>query len=57
MEPIEVIRLINYALAIVFFVCYAYQIFYIAVPFFRRDKPHGQPALDPESVLISAPMR
>ena len=54
MEPIEVIRLINYALAIVFFVCYAYQIFYIAVPFFRRDKPHGQPALHRYAVLISA---
>lgn len=54
MEPIEVIRLINYALAIVFFACYAYQIFYIAVPFFRRDKPHGQPALHRYAVLISA---
>ena len=54
MEPIEVIRLINYALAIVFFVCYAYQIFYIAVPFFHRDKPHGQPALHRYAVLISA---
>lgn len=54
MEPIELIRIVNYAIAIIFFACYAYQLVYLAVPLLKRDKPHGKPSLHRYAVLISA---
>ena len=54
MEPIELIRIVNYAIALVFLGCYAYQLLYILVPFVRRDKPHQPTKRHRYAVLISA---
>ena len=35
----ETIRLINYAITALFFLCYAYQFLYIPVSLLRRPKP------------------
>ena len=40
MEPIELFRIVDYAIALIFLGCCAYQLLYILVPFVRRDKPH-----------------
>ena len=45
---------INMALGIIFLVCYLYQFFYIAVPFFLKDKPHKPAVPHRFGVLISA---
>ena len=54
MEPIEVIRILNFSLAVLFVLCYAYQFLYLAVPFLKKDKPHGPAKLHRYAVLISA---
>lgn len=54
MEPIEIVRLINFAIALCFALCYSYQFLYIAVPFFKRDKPLCKGALQRYAVLIAA---
>ena len=43
MEPIEIIRIINFTLAALFVICYAYQFVYLAIPFLKKDKPHRPP--------------
>ena len=48
------INIINNVIAALFFVCYAYQIFYLFVPIFKRKKPSGSPAMHRFAVLISA---
>ena len=54
MELIETIRLINYGIAVLFFLCYFYQFVYIPVPFLKRDKPHKAETLHRYAVLICA---
>ena len=54
MEPIEFIRILNFGLAAIFVICYAYQFLYLAVPFLKKDKPHGPTTLHRYAVLISA---
>ncbi len=54
MQPIAIIRIINFALAAVFAVCYSYQFFYLAVPFFKKDKPHAPVRRSRFAVLICA---
>ena len=54
MEPIEIIRIINFTLAALFVICYAYQFVYLAIPFLKKDKPHRPAALHRYAVLISA---
>lgn len=54
MEPIEIIRIVNFVLGVLFTVCYSYQFFYLAVPFFKKDKPHAPVRLHRYAVLICA---
>ncbi len=54
MEPIEVIRIVNFVLAVLFAACYSYQFFYLAVPFVKKDKPHTPAKLHRYAVLICA---
>ena len=48
------VRLINMILGTMFLLCYSYQIFYICVPFLKKDKPHKESKLHKYAVLISA---
>ena len=50
----DAVRTINYILAVVFFICYAYQAFYMLVPFIIKPKPHRAAAAHNFAVLISA---
>ena len=51
----EVIRLLNFILSVIFTICYAYQYIYIAIPFFVREKPTVRPVIPHRyAVLISA---
>ena len=50
----ETIKIINFIIGIVFFVCYSYQFFYILIPFVKKEKPHKNTELHRYAVLISA---
>lgn len=50
----ETIKVINFIIGIVFFVCYSYQFFYILIPFVKKEKPHKKTELHRYAVLISA---
>lgn len=50
----EFIADFNIAVCIFFFVCYAYQVVYIAIPFIKKDKPHKEAKNHRFAVLISA---
>lgn len=54
----KVISYINYLIALVFFLCYSYQVLYIAVPFIKEQKPYGkadeETRLHRYAVLIAA---
>lgn len=50
----EMIKVINFSFALLFALCYAYQFVYLAVPLFKRDKPHGAVRRHRYAVLISA---
>lgn len=50
----ETIKLINFIIATVFFVCYSYQFAYILVPYLKKEKPHEPAELHRYAVLISA---
>ncbi len=50
----ELIKLVNFCIAIVFTICYAYQYVYIFVPFFKKDKTCTNASLHKYAVLISA---
>ena len=50
----ETIKLINFIIATVFFVCYSYQFAYILVPYLKKEKPHKPAELHRSAVLISA---
>lgn len=50
----KIISFINYIAAVIFFVCYSYQLLYIAVPFFRKNKPIENMKMHRFAVLIAA---
>lgn len=50
----ETIKLINYIIAVLFTVCYAYQCLYIPVALFSRPKKHAEPKKNRFAVLICA---
>jgi len=50
----ETLRYINFAVSVLFFVCYAYQFFYIPVPWLKKDRPHAAPKANRYAVLICA---
>lgn len=54
MDSITAIKIINYTIAALFVLCYAYQIAYIFVPFLKKDRPHAESVLHRFAVLISA---
>lgn len=51
---ISIIEKMNWVIGILFTVCYAYQIFYVLVPFIIKHKPHKETKLHRIGVLISA---
>jgi len=54
MDVIDIIKAINYAIAVLFIICYAYQGVYILIPFFKKDKPHKETVFHRFAVLVSA---
>ena len=50
----EVIKLINYLIAVIFCICYSYQFFYLIVPFLWKKKEHKKIKYHKFAVLISA---
>ncbi len=50
----KIIENMNFVIGIVFMVCYAYQLFYILVPFIVKRKPHKETIEHHIAVLISA---
>ena len=50
----ETIRLVNNLLAIAFTICYAYQFFYLLVPFFKKRRQQKTASYHNYAVLISA---
>lgn len=50
----QLISSINTALWVFFVICYTYQMFYIAVPFLVKDKPHKETKKNRFAILISA---
>lgn len=54
MKTIETIQTVNYILALIFFFCYVYQIFYLFVPFFKKDRPHKNARFHHYAILIAA---
>ena len=54
MELVDVLRWLNFSIALLFTLCYAYQFFYLAVPLVKWDKPHRPVTYHRFAVLISA---
>lgn len=54
MNWIEILRMVNFAIAVLFTACYAYQFLYMPVPMLKKDKPHGPTTYHNYAVLISA---
>ncbi len=50
----ETLRWINFGVSILFLVCYAYQFFYIPVPWLKKDKPHAPARRNRYAILICA---
>ena len=50
----DAIKVINYVLTVMFFICYSYQAFYILVPFIFKAKPHKAAKDTRFAILISA---
>lgn len=50
----EIFNIISKILCVIFLACYAYQFFYIAVPFFKKDKPYKEAKNNRIGVLVSA---
>lgn len=51
---IETVKNINFIVGALFFVLYFYQLFYLLVPFFKKDKPHKETKLHRFAIMISA---
>ena len=54
LQFLEILNVINNISAALFFVCYAYQIYYIVASFIIKPKPHVEPVMHNFAVLISA---
>ncbi len=54
MDAMEILKLVNYLIALVFFGCYAYQFVYIPIALLRRPKPHKRSVKHRYAVLICA---
>lgn len=50
----QLITSINYFIWLIFVVCYLYQMYYILVPYIKKDKPLKEPKANRFAVLISA---
>ncbi|MBO5143767.1 MAG: glycosyltransferase [Clostridia bacterium] len=50
----EIIKSINYLIAVIFCICYSYQIIYILIPFILKPKKHKSIKKNKYAVLISA---
>ena len=50
----DTILTINIVIAVVFTCCYAYQLFFLAVPFTKKQKPHKPEVLHRFAILICA---
>ncbi len=50
----QIINIITEVVGILFFICYAYQFFYIVVPFIKKSKPHVPAVPHKFGILISA---
>lgn len=50
----KIISFINYMIAVLFFICYSYQLLYIFIPFIKKNKPSENTALHKFAVLIAA---
>ena len=50
----QLIVIANFLIWFIFFVCYLYQMFYILVPYIKKDKPQGEAQKNRFAVLISA---
>ena len=54
MESLELLSKINDLIGIIFTLCYAYQLFYLIVPLFRRKQPEVSPKPHHIAILICA---
>ena len=50
----ETLRWINFGVSVLFLVCYAYQFFYIPVPWLKKARPHAPARRNRYAVLICA---
>ncbi len=50
----EILLTVNAVVAVLFVACYAYQMFYMAVPFLRKEKPHKNVTPHRFAILICA---
>ena len=50
----EALKTVNFIIAALFFICYAYQFFYVPIPWLRREKPLGPAIPHNYAVLICA---
>ena len=50
----EFILYFNIIVSVLFFICYAYQVFYVFVPFFKKERPHKETKMHRYAVLICA---
>lgn len=54
MELIEILRMVNFTVAVLFTLCYAYQFLYLPIPMLKQDKTHRPVQYHNYAVLISA---
>ena len=50
----QTIQDINFVIAVAFFLLYIYQLFFVLVPFFKKDEPHKEEVINRFAVMISA---
>ena len=50
----EFVRIVNITISILFTLCYAYQLFYILVPFIIKKEPHKETKFHKYAILIAA---
>lgn len=50
----DAIKLINYMIAVIFCLCYSYQLIYLVIPFIMKEKKHKEIKKHKYAVLISA---
>ncbi len=54
MNIMEILKTINFLIALIFFICYAYQFVYIPISLLKKDKPHKKTVKHKYAVLICA---